>query len=329
MIEQLLAVHYGISLSDVVHADSGVGGETYFINSGSESYVLKQIEENEMNNAEAEAALCVYLRKHNIPACRFIPTKTGELTVREGNQTYHLQEFFPGTTYPLNGAPDSLLPAQAELLGDIHTALLDYPSLPIGIGESFFHHMTPEQAYSSYLQSRDIARKLNDGASEAELNYRLELVQRHTKQSFDLSDLTCVNTHGDYGINQLIVDPATISIAAVIDWTSACVHPAIWELIRSFVYASPCCAEGSVDTAGFILYASAYLSRFSLTRADVAAIGELFFRQLLVADYYHQYYASTALNRELFLHQARFSTALLRWFDEHMEEFTRELLASL
>ena len=42
----------------------------------------------------------------------------------------------------------------------------------------------------------------------------------------------------------------------------------------------------------------------------------LFFYQIAVCDYYGQYYASTAANRHIYLHQAIFSTKLLRWLEK-------------
>ena len=36
-------------------------------------------------------------------------------------------------------------------------------------------------------------------------------------------------------------------------------------------------------------------------------------------------YASNAANRHIYLHQARFSTALLRWFDAHLDALNAEL----
>jgi len=52
---------------------------------------------------------------------------------------------------------------------------------------------------------------------------------------------------------------------------------------------------------------------------------KLFYYQIAVCDYYGQYYASTAANREIYLRQAFLSTGLLRWFEKHIEELTNTM----
>lgn len=44
----------------------------------------------------------------------------------------------------------------------------------------------------------------------------------------------------------------------MIDWTTACVHPVIWEIMRSFVYGAPCCADGKIDPQLLERYIAAY-----------------------------------------------------------------------
>ena len=100
--------------------------------------------------------------------------------------------------------------------------------------------MTPENALHSYENTLVIARNNGDKQIEADLLYRIDLMKRFPKYDFDLNRLTCVNTHGDFFISQLICGVDRIN--AVIDWTTACVHPAVWEIMRSYVYAAPECA---------------------------------------------------------------------------------------
>jgi hypothetical protein len=53
---------------------------------------------------------------------------------------------------------------------------------------------------------------------------------------------------------------------------------------------------------------------------------KLFYYQLAVCDYYNQYYQSAAENRNIYLHQARFSTKLMKWFEGNIEHLTEMLL---
>lgn len=321
----LLWAQYGLRAAAPERPADGAGGDTFFVTCGDRRLVVKFPEENGMNHPGLEPPLCAWLRERGVPACRFLPNLAGEYLSRDGDgRAYHVQAYVPGTVYGLNEAPDWLLTQAAGLLGRIHTALADYPALPEGIGQGFLTHMTPERAGEGYALSLELARQRGDAAAEEDLRYRMDLVTRLPAPPA-LGRLSCRNTHGDYGISQLVCGQGTIR--AVIDWTVACVHPCVWELIRSYVYAAPTCRGGQVDIPGFLRYLRAYLEATPLGRDDLALLPALFRYQLAVSDYYGQYFRATTANRQLFRHQAAFSTALLRWFDGHLAEFEAALAA--
>lgn len=144
----------------------------------------------------------------------------------------------------------------------------------------------------------------------AELAWRIGLMECFPAWRFDLNRLTCRNTHGDYFISQLLCEDGHLS--AVIDWTTACIHPVIWELMRSFVYAAPCCADGSIDRSLLARCVHAYCRYGTLNDYDLENLERLYLYQIAVCDYYGQYYASAAANRHIYLQQAQHATHLLR-----------------
>ena len=226
--------------------------------------------------------------------------------------------------YDLNTSPDWLLTESAQMLGKIHTALRDYQELPVGIGADFFEYMTPDRASESYKKSLVIAESRGDTEIAADLRYRIYLMQRFPAYEFDLEKLTCCATHGDYFISQIICCERKIN--AVIDWTTACVHPVVWEIVRSYIYAAPSCKEGQIDMDEFLRYVAEYREFAPLNEYALLCMARLFYYQIAVCDYYGQYYASTADNRHIYLHQAVFSTKLLCWLDDHVETLTAKLL---
>ena len=135
-------------------------------------------------------------------------------------------------------------------------------------------------------------------------------MERFPAWKFDLNRLTLRNTHGDYFISQFLCENGHLT--AVIDWTTACVHPVIWELTRSFVYGAPCCAEGKIDEALFSRYIDAYTRYGTLNEYDRENMQRLYLYQIAVCDYYGQYYASNTENRSIYLQQARLATKLLK-----------------
>ena len=317
---------YGLEITDVQKSTVGAGSDTYFISCQQGRYVVKFPSVSEINNPDFEPALCKFLLSKGIAVSEFLKTINGQyISADENGRKFHVQKFIDGKVYPLNTAPKWLLRESATLLGKIHTALTGYPSLPEGIGQNFFACMTPETALKSYENTLETARQNQDVQVQEDLLYRIELMKRLPAFHFDMDSLTCRNTHGDYFISQLICGEQKIN--AVIDWTTACVHPVVWEIIRSYVYASPKCREGEMDIPEFLDYVSCYLEYAPLNRVDIQMLPYLFYYQLAVCDYYNQYYQSNAANRGNYLHQAVFSTKLMKWFEKNLELLSEELSA--
>ena len=324
-MKRLLKEYYGIDLVHWEKSSVGAGSDTYFVTCTDGKYVVKYPAASEINHPEAEPELCEYLLAKEIPVCQFLRNKEGKfLTVDKNGRQFHVQRFIEGKMYELNTAPDWFLTESAQMLGKIHAALREYKGLPVGIGADFFKYMTPERALDSYRRSLTIAKNRGDQDNAADLEYRIGFMQRFPAYTFDLAELTCCATHGDFFISQIIC--GAYKINAVIDWTTACVHPVVWEIVRSYVYASPSCKDGQIDMDEFLRYVAEYRKFAPLNEYDLLCMARLYYYQIAVCDYYGQYYASTADNRDIYLHQAVFSTKLLRWFESHVETLTAKLL---
>ena len=317
---------YGLTVTNIEKSTVGAGSDTYFISCKEGRYVVKFPSVSEINNPGAEAAICEFLLGKGIRVSEFLKIKNGQyVSTDDSGRNFHVQKLIDGTVYELNTAPRWLLQESAALLGKIHTALAGYPPLPEGIGGNFFRFMTPSAALQSYESTLRIAQENKQAAVGQDLAYRIGLMKRFPDYRFDMERLTRRNTHGDYFISQLICGSETIN--AVIDWTTACVHPVVWEIIRSYVYASPKCKEGEIDIPEFMDYLSSYLEYAPLNAYDIQMMPKLFYYQISVCDYYNQYYQSTAANRAIYLHQAVFSTKLMKWFEKNMQAFTAQLAA--
>lgn len=327
-INELLDSLYGLEALNIEKSGIGAGSDTWFVTCADGRYVVKFPSSSDINHPKLEPELCEYLNRAGIPVCRFIPDKAGRLLSRDAEgRPFHVQHFIEGRVYGLNEAPPWLMEQSAASLGRIHAALRDYPGLPTGIGAGFFRYMTPRRALESYRQSLLTAIDTGDSTSAGELEYRIALMERFPDLSFELDRLTCAGTHGDFFISQLICGRDRIN--AVIDWTTACVHPVVWEIIRSFVYAAPSCAGGSIDADELAAYVAEYMRHAPLGEYDLRCMVSLFYYQLAVCDYYNQYYSSDAHNRHIYLHQASFSTALLRCLERDAGHLTEKLLMLL
>ncbi len=326
MNREIIQRLYGLEITGIEKSAVGAGSDTYFITCKDGRYVVKFPSASEINHPESEPALCEFLLSKGVCASEFLKNSNGQyISADENGRKFHVQKFAEGKVYDLNTAPSWLLKESAALLGKIHRALAGYPPLPEGIGPNFFRFMTPETALNSYQNTLTIAKENGPTEIAEDLSYRIGLMQRFPRYYFDMDLLTRRNTHGDFFISQLICGNKAIN--AVIDWTTACVHPVVWEIIRSYVYASPKCREGRMDIPEFLDYLSAYLEYAPLTAYDIQTMPSLFYYQIAVCDYYGQYYQSKAENREIYLHQAVFSTKLMKWFEENLQILTEELAA--
>ena len=325
IILSLLNKMYSLSVKSIKKADSGAGSDTYFITCVEGNYVLKFPFANHMNNPVIEPGLCHFLLKKGLPVSEFVQNRQGEyLSKDENGKLFHLQKFVEGISYELNCAPEWLLAEMPKTLGKIHNVLSTYKGFSEGIGGNFFHSMTPEKALKSYESTLEIARQKNDIEVINDLLFRISLMKRFPLYNIEINKLSNKNTHGDYSINQIICREN--KILAVIDWTTACIHPAVWEIMRSFVYAEPDCKEGEINSSKLINYMDNYLVFSDLNTYDITMIAKVFYYQIAVCDYYRQYYESKANNRSIYLHQAIFSTKLLRWFDKNIEDLTETLI---
>lgn len=318
MFEEQLRNQYGLRLERAERSSTGAGSDTWFLHCAEGKYVLKFPATSAINHPEAEPKLCAFLRKQGIPACDFLKNGAGDYFSRDANgRIFTVQKRFSGRTPEWNSASETLLLESAELLGRIHRVLQAYPALPEGIGSGFFVHMTPQRALTSYRHSLATAVRSGDDAIAADLEWRIECMARFPAWQFDLRRLTLRNTHGDYFISQFLCENGHLT--AVIDWTTACVHPAIWEVMRSFVYGAACCASGEIDAALLERYIAAYCRYGALNDYDRENLCRLYFYQIAVCDYYGQYYASDAANREIYLKQAQLATKLLKNMRAWME----------
>lgn len=326
MIENILNDFYGLCVRDIKKSTVGAGSDTYLVTCAgdNERYVLKFPCESEMNNPDVEPPLCEFLLKSALPVSEFMRNKYGDyISKDETGRKLHVQKFVEGKTHELNSAPHWLLNESGRTLGKIHKALADYHGLPEGIGKNFFRYMTPSNALNSYKATLKLAKERGDTEIEAGVSFRIELMSRFPNYDIDIDQLTCQCTHGDYFISQLICGENKIN--AVIDWTTACVHPIAFEVIRSYVYASPSCINGEINIPEFVDYVSEYLLFKRLNNYDIEMMAKLFYYQISVCDYYNQYYQSTSGNRYIYLHQAVFSTKLMKWFDKNINTLTEAL----
>lgn len=316
---------YDLDILKISESKFGAGGNTYFVETTSGKYVVKYFSENEMNHPENEAEIRAFLIEKGIPVCQFIRNRMGQsISEDENGRRYHVQRFIEGCTYDYHEAPDWLMGESAKLLGTIHTVLLDYKPLHEGVGQNFFRNCSLDNIRKGYESTLKQAIDNGDTQITLDIKSNMNILERMNSYNFDMKKFTYANTHGDFMITQLICDENKIN--GCIDWTTSCRHPVVWEIMRSYVYASPRCAEGEIDIADFIEYVKIYQKFAKLNPYDLENMGKLFFQFCAVCNFYSQYYSSMTKNKGIFLQQATLSSKLLIWFEKHIDELTLALM---
>lgn len=327
MISKLIDENYSIgSISNIDKITNGMSSICYHILTDKGEFILKNVEDNGMNNPDNEPKIHEILANENIPVSKFYLTKQGKYILNDGGNIYHLKNYIRGKVYKPNTASEWLMRDSAVMLGKIQKAMEQISILPIGIGEGYFQNMSPEKSISSYLQTLKIAEAKNDIDIMKDIESRVVILNTIQKEDIRVMDLTCKSTHGDYSINQIVCGQQSIN--GIIDFTSACIHPICWEVIRSFSIADSDCIDGTINIENLKRYIQSFLRYGELNSYDLKMMPYVYFYQLLFPNYYNQYYSSNNPNKQLLLNNARFSTKVCQWFASNINNISDELVRS-
>lgn len=245
------------------------------------------------------------------------------LSTDENGRRFTVQHFYEGITYDYNEASENMQKASAVLLANVHNAMKDMENIPIGIGSDFFVYRKPEYMKNSYIDTLQQAINNGDNDIANAIRSNMRIVGSMPDYEFDINKFSCGNTHGDYMISQLIWNDDNVN--GIVDWTCACKHPYVWEIVRSYVFMAPEVKQGEINIEALIRYIADYMEYNPLNTYDIENAGKLFYYFLAVCNFYGQYYDSISKNRYIYLKQADMSSRLLAWFEKHIDELNEKL----
>jgi Ser/Thr protein kinase RdoA (MazF antagonist) len=281
-----------------------------------------------MEMVGVEPALTRFVRTRGVPTADFVRAMTGVYVWEYRGHVFHLQRFVEGTIYPQNGGPDWLIRESAMVLGKLHHALVEFAPLPEAFESRWFTQWDIERNRATYLALRESAKKLPSGDIRnriiADMDDKIRLLSDVAKYRINPAGFTRSNSHGDYHILQCICGES--SIRAVIDFSSASALPVAWEVIRSYSYADPKCADGQLDSRGLKAYIQHYRTYFPLTRYDLEMMPYLYHFQLVRSAYgYREYMTNREMSGESLLRFALWRTELCRWLSQNAQRLSQEL----
>ncbi|MBE6559863.1 MAG: hypothetical protein E7662_01955 [Ruminococcaceae bacterium] len=297
----LLKEEYAVSAVDVKKIPLGTAN-CYKISTAGASLFLKEFPGRfTREQIEREAHLTSYLADNGFPTTQILQTVSGLFCVEQEGHCIYVQQWIDGKTYE-SAMPANLLMESARLLGRLHQLLRDYP-LPVSMDAAWVHAFSAEKYIRQY---DDLLAKLEEYPQDPHYSeIRGDLIRKREcaavceKLMNSYDGITYTPTHGDYSSIQLICDDA--HIAAVIDFSSACTLPTVWEIMRSYTQS---CAQFDADE--LCEYVRQYRYFAPLSEADLAGMVDVYLFQLLRSRYgYKEYLMTQTENREELLRFAR------------------------
>ena len=329
-IQAVLREKYRIHEIYRVTALTGGSANCYRIQAAEGEFVLKEFQSKySVEDVQIEPKITEFVRTHDLPAAKFIQAATGEYAWAYRNRAFHLQRFVEGAIFPQNGAPDWLLRDMPCLLGQLHRVLFGFPHpLTAAFGRSWFNQWDVDESRQQYAILIAAAECLPQGQVREQtlkdLHDKRNLLLKVAQVHINPNRLTQHNSHGDFNILQLIYKSSKIK--AIIDFSSACKIPVVWELIRSYTSADSQCAEAAIDIPSLKNYVCTYLEHAPLSRYDLEMMPYLYYFQLARRRYgYREYLITRSENRESLIQFGFWRTNLCRWLEKNAANLSGEL----
>ena len=293
-IPKLLSANYGFSdVSDISQLPGG-SANLWKVQCDGAWYVLKEFQSRyAASDVRNEPMVTRSLAQKGLPVPSFIRKSSGGYVWTLRNRVFHFQRFVEGNVVQKNGAPQWLIFRSAELLSEIHEGMSDlvlpnhWPQTWYGLNTSKL-----ESEYSELLRKAECMDHAAREIVVSDLLFRLQSISDLAQLELQPEMFTYRMTHGDFHTGQLLVSGEDVSV--ILDFSAAGSLPVAWEIIRSFTYASPECADGPIPVRGLVEFLGTYLQRMPLLKSDVENMLPLYYSQVLRSRYgYREYLTGT------------------------------------
>lgn len=316
MNQHLIKSNYNLNVSSIKLLDSHFGTDIYTVITDVGKYIVKVLPLY-FENATNEGPITEFLFGHGLKVAKLLKSKNGDYITKTSDFQFTVQEYIDGETLRINSAPEWFMEKSAEFLGKSTLLLRDYPQLPLKFGKDFFSADTVISKKQQYITESERAKESGKLKIASVWENQIRHLDKISGFHIDTDKLTYTNSHGDYHIGQAIVKNKDIT---VIDWTSACRLPICFEVITSYVFASPACAEGAVDADGLSRYIRTFTKHFPLTEYDIKTMPFVLYFWHCMCNYRPD--ENIAENYQPI---SKLINNLLDWLYDHVEKLSKEL----
>jgi len=318
MLNKLITDNYDFEIKNLKLLDSYFGTEIYLAESNEGKYIIKTLP-IAVHGLENEGFITDFLYSNGIPVAKLLKTKNGGYVVKTDKIQFHIQEFIEGGVLTVNTAPEWLMDESAYILGKIHAVLQNYDELGINFGIDYFRKDNALGRKQYYVNQLIEATDTKNVSLIPALEERIKHLDRISAFDIDTTKLTYANSHGDFYIGQIIVKDRKIT---VIDWTSACKLPVALEVVMSYVFASPDCKSGKIESDGLKRYIDNYSRHYFLNDYDIKIMPCMFYFQQIMCHYPPPYDNIP----ETYIPICRLINCCTDWLYDNVEMLERELI---
>lgn len=320
---------YGLEIHTVRKIDRG-SANLYSLNN--DEYVLKEFQSKySKTEIDKEIAVINHLRKFDIKVPEYVKTLDGKYDDVYKERIIIIQYFIKGYTLNNNEGTYEQTIECAEYYGKIVDAL---KSLPIRLPDADLSSWYKKENFDlSIKKHEELLSMLNDQdpIDEKIKNDLLEKIAMikviHSNTNFDeMKNLSVLNTHGDFNVQQFIYQDGKIN--SVIDFVSTCKMPIVWEIIRSYSYIDQDAKNGEFNLDTFVDYVKTINQFVKLNQYDLNYMAHLYLIQILNSTYGYKQYLYRRENTEL-LQFAYLRTNICRYLFQNASLISRRLIEEL
>ena len=319
MNQHLIESNYQLKVLEIMLLSKHFGTEIYIIFTNSGKYIVK-VMPLYFENVNNEGLITEFLSNQGLKVAKLLKNKSGCYVTKMQNYQFTIQEYVAGNTLPINSAPEWFMEKSADFLGKTTQLLKDYHSLPIRFDKKYYSTDTVMRKKLQYIHALAQAKSSGNLDMVSLWEIQIRHLNRISDFHIDTDKLTYTGSHGDYHIGQAVVTDNDIT---VIDWTSACRLPICLEVITSYVFASPTCADGTVDADGLNRYIHSFSKHFRLSEYDIKAMPYVLYFWHCMCNYRPDEYMSIAADYQPI---AILINGLLNWLYDHVDELSKALI---
>lgn len=292
--------NYGLEITKVKKINRG-SANIYSLNN--DKYILKEFQSKYSKiEIDREIEVINHLRKFDIKVPEYIKTLNGRYDDVYKSKTIIIQYFIEGYTLNNNEGTYEQTIECADYYGKIVSAL---KSLPIELPDADLSSWYSKENFGLSIKKHADLLSILDETDEIDRKIKKDILEKiemiksisYNTNFEEMSNLSVLNTHGDYNLLQFIYKDGKIN--AVIDFVSSCKMPIVWELIRSYSYIDKDAKAGTFNLDTFVDYVKTFNKYIKLNKYDLKYIAYLYLIQILNSNFGYKQYIYNHENKEL------------------------------